>query len=159
MKKLNDILEGILDSNYDVQANELQQYLLQYVNPDSAGSDFMKLKWDDPKRFDVVSAVLEHIKTYPTISSTEAKKRIKAGDTNVVGVRDSGGMFSEIFDIYMFNCDKDCWTHRIPQASKHLHIVAILCDTEKRWQSHLDIAQKPCNSISRDIETFYDVSM
>ena len=116
MKNLNELCEGILDVDAGIEINGFQQYLLQYINPGKSGRDFIKLNWDGPKRYDVVQAITNQLKTYPTIPPAEAKKRIKAGDTNIVGLH-SQMFIRPISDIYLFNHDGITWTNRSAAAS------------------------------------------
>ena len=157
MKNLNELCEGILDVNADIEINGFQQYLFQYINPGKSGRDFIKLNWDDPKRYDVVQAITNQLKTYPTIPSAEAKKRIKAGDTNIVGLH-SQMFIRPISDIYLFNHDGITWTNRSAAASKNIHLITVLDDDEK-WKSDIYLTTSPCNGISRDIDKFYDCSI
>ena len=159
MKNLNELCEGILDVDADIKINGFQQYLLQYLNPGKSGRDFkvVKLDWDDPKRYDIVQAITNHLKTYPTIPSAEAKKRIKAGDTNIVGIH-SQMFIRTISDIYLFNHDDITWTNQSAAASKHIHLITVLDDDEK-WKSDIYLAASPCDKVSRDIDKFYDCSI
>ena len=158
MKNLNELCEGILDVDADIEINGFQQYLFQYINPGESGWDFVKLNWDDPKRYDVVQAIINQLKTYPTIPSAEAKKRIKAGDINIVGLHSQDGVYSDISDIYLFNHDGITWTNRSAAASKHIHLITVLNNDEK-WKSDIYSTTSRCNTISRDIDKFYDCSI
>lgn len=157
MKNLNELCEGILDADADIEINGFQQYLLQYINPDKSNQDFMKLNWEDPKRYDVVQSIINQLETYPTIPSAAAKKRIKAGDTNIVGIHLPKGAYSKISDIYLFNHDGITWTNRSAAASKHIHLIAVLDD--EKWKSGIYPSATPCSRISRDIDKFYDCSI
>ena len=42
MKNLNELCEGILDVDADIEINGFQQYLLQYINPGKIRSGFYK---------------------------------------------------------------------------------------------------------------------
>ena len=156
MKNLNELCEGLLDADYDVKFNAFQQYLLHHVDPCKA-ADMLNLKWNDDKKFDVVMGILAHLDTYPTISSAEAKRRIKAGDQNVVGLRDAQGVFMDIKDIYLFNHDKSIWQHYLSEQSRHLHIIAYM-NHEEKWRSSIELSGAPCKSVIRGIDKFYDCS-
>lgn len=159
MKNLNELCEGILDADLDVTGivNGFQAHLLQHINPDKSGRDFMKLDEDDPQRYDAVQAIINQLRTYPTISSTEAKKRIKAGDMKVVGIAPRKGIYSDIFDIYLFNHDGTTWTNRFAAASKHVHLTAII--NSDKLTADIHPSTRPCNRIDSDIDKFYDCSI
>lgn len=160
MKNLDELCEGILDTNADVSMNGFYQYISQYINPAKFDGDFFNLKWDDPKRYDIAQGIIAHLEQYPTIPSAEAKKRIKAGDPNIVGLIDEDSTLTgikKIYDIFLFNPDKTVWTNYWAQQSKHIHLDLTIGD--EKWRSSLSVVQIKCKTIDNRITKFYDCSI